>query len=182
MPIDREKAVGADLGERSSGWEVDDVILYHLGIGAGSPPTDAGELHYTYEKGLHVLPSFVVVAGGRRPSSGGGGFDIPGVEFNLAQLLHGEQEIEIHKPLPTAAETRTRGRVADVCRRKGCWTILRDGDTQVRVRFKGYSFFVPTDSQGREARKASFSALNTNCPPSSSATKRQFRTYSGRSW
>ncbi len=114
MPIDRDKALGADLGERSSGWSVDDVILYHLGVGAGDPATDPNELGYTYEKGLKVLPSFVVVAGGRRPSQGGGGFNIPGVEFNLAQLLHGEQEIEIHRPLPTSAETRTRGRVADI--------------------------------------------------------------------
>ncbi len=44
-----------------------------------------------------------------------------------------------------------RGRVADVCQRKGCWTILQDGDARVRVRFKDYGFFVPTDCSGREA-------------------------------
>jgi acyl dehydratase len=116
MPVDRAKAVGASLGEREGGWEPDDVILYHLGIGAGARPTDPRELEYTDEKNLKVLPSFVVVAGGRRPAPGGGarGFKIPGVEFNLAQLLHGEQDIEIHKALPTAAKTRTTGRVADV--------------------------------------------------------------------
>ena len=115
MPIDRDKALGADLGERVISWIADDVILYHLGVGAGVPATDPLELRYTYEKELHVLPSFVMVAGGRQPSSGGGGgFNIPGVEFNLAQLLHGEQEIEIHKPLPTDAKVTSRGRVADV--------------------------------------------------------------------
>jgi acyl dehydratase len=115
MPVDREKALGASLGEREGGWQPDDVILYHLGIGAGVPPTDPRELAYTYEKNLVVLPSFVVVAGGRRPGAGGvSGFKIPGIEFNLAQLLHGEQDIEIHKPLPTSAQTRSRGRVADV--------------------------------------------------------------------
>ena len=115
MPVNREEAVGASMGERESGWEVDDVILYHLGIGAGVPATDPGELEYTYEKNLKVLPSFVMVAGGRRPSTGGGGgFKIPGVEFNLAQLLHGEQDIEIHKELPTSCETISKGRVLDV--------------------------------------------------------------------
>lgn len=44
-----------------------------------------------------------------------------------------------------------RGRVTDVCQRKGCWTVLRDGDDLVRVRFKDYAFFVPTDCAGREA-------------------------------
>jgi acyl dehydratase len=99
------------------GWEVDDVILYHLGVGAGVPPTSPGELEYTYEKNLKVLPSFVVVAGGRRRamvSGGGGGLNLPGIEFNMTQLLHGEQDIEIHKTLPTSAETRARGRIADV--------------------------------------------------------------------
>jgi acyl dehydratase len=115
MPVNRDEAVGASMGERDSGWEVDDVILYHLGVGAGVPATDSGELEYTFEKNLKVLPSFVMVAGGRRPlTGGGGGFKIPGVEFNLAQLLHGEQDIEIHKPLPTACETVNKSKVLDV--------------------------------------------------------------------
>jgi acyl dehydratase len=114
MPVDREKALGADLGERVGEWDADDVILYHLGIGAGVPPVEPGELGYTYEKGLKVLPSFVVVAGARRRESSPGSFQIPGVEFNLAQLLHGEQDIEIHQTLPTAARFRSRGRVAEV--------------------------------------------------------------------
>jgi acyl dehydratase len=117
MPVDREKALGASLGEHESGWEVDDVILYHLGVGAGVPPTNPGELEYTYEKNLKVLPSFVVVAGGRRRAvvgGGGGGLNLPGIEFNMAQLLHGEQDIEIHQTLPTSAKTLSRGRVADV--------------------------------------------------------------------
>ena len=49
------------------------------------------------------------------------------------------------------APVLVRGRVADVCQRKGCWTILQDGDAQIRVRFKDYGFFVPTDCSGREA-------------------------------
>lgn len=44
-----------------------------------------------------------------------------------------------------------RGELVDVCQRKGCWTILRDGEAFVRIRFHGYSFFIPKDSRGREA-------------------------------
>ena len=39
---------------------------------------------------------------------------LPGLEFDPAMLLHGEQDIEIHKPLPTAAAFETKGRIADV--------------------------------------------------------------------
>jgi hypothetical protein len=44
-----------------------------------------------------------------------------------------------------AVETR----VSQVCRKKGCFFIAQDGDTTVRVAFKDYSFFVPTDISGR---------------------------------
>jgi hypothetical protein len=43
------------------------------------------------------------------------------------------------------------GRISDVCQKKGCWTILRDGTAHVRVRFKDYAFFLPKDATGAEA-------------------------------
>jgi len=125
MPIDREKALGAELGETRGAYGPDDVILYHLGVGAGANATDPGELEYTYEKNLKVLPSFAVVAASgmtaraRREQGGAGGGmgglgSVPGLEFNPALLLHGEQDVEIHRPLPTAAEFTTKGRIADI--------------------------------------------------------------------
>lgn len=43
------------------------------------------------------------------------------------------------------------GRITDVCQKKGCWTLLRDGDAEVRVRFKDYGFFLPKDCRGQQA-------------------------------
>ena len=40
MPIDLDKALGAELPERSFSWTASDVLLYHLGIGFGSRPGD----------------------------------------------------------------------------------------------------------------------------------------------
>ena len=78
-------------------------------MGAGVPATDAGELEYTYEKNLKVLPSFAVI-----PNTGamGGLGSAPGLTFNLASLLHGENDIEIHRPLPPEAKIRSVARVA----------------------------------------------------------------------
>ncbi|MCG8588993.1 MAG: 3-alpha,7-alpha,12-alpha-trihydroxy-5-beta-cholest-24-enoyl-CoA hydratase [Proteobacteria bacterium] len=110
MPIDPEKALGHELPAGEGSWGPDDVILYHLGVGAGlGAPTDAKELEYTYEKNLKVLPSYGVI-----PVFGalGGLGNVPGLQFNFAMLLHGEQDLEVHRPLPTAAKIESRGKVA----------------------------------------------------------------------
>ncbi len=111
MPIDVSKALGAKLGEGQYSWTRDQVILYHLGIGAGVPPTDPRELEYTYEKNLKVLPSFGVI-----PVFGalGGLGSTPGLDFNFAMLLHGEQDIEIHQPIPSEATVTSAGEIASI--------------------------------------------------------------------
>ena len=44
---------------------------------------------------------------------------------------------------------RLEGKAEAVCKNKGCWVTLRDGDATVHVTFEGYSFFVPRDSAGK---------------------------------
>ncbi len=111
MPIDPDKARGAKLPESESAYTQDQVILYHLGLGAGENATDPKELEYTYEKNLKVLPSFAVI-----PAFGamGGIGNLPGLDFNLAMLLHGEQEVILHKPLPTSAKLKTSAHIPEV--------------------------------------------------------------------
>jgi acyl dehydratase len=111
MPIDPQKARGAKLPDAESGYTKDQVILYHLGIGSGVPATDANELQYTYEKNLKVLPSFAVIPGF---GSMGGIASIPGLQFNFAMLLHGEQEVILHKPLPPAQKLKTSAHVPEI--------------------------------------------------------------------
>ncbi len=132
MPIDRDKALGQSLGVSESEYKPDDVILYHLGIGAGVPATERGELEYTYEKNLKVLPSFAVVAGsrGRRGGRGQRGLtEVPGLSFNLAMMLHGEQDVELHKPLPTAAKISSEGRIAEVYDKTKAALIVMESQT-----------------------------------------------------
>src|SRR3954463_1901949 len=111
MPIDRDKVVGAELAGGTATWEPDDVILYHLGLGAGGPATDPNALADTYQTQLKVLPSFGVV-----PVFGtlAGMVILDGVSVNPMMILHGEQAITIHRPLPTSAKVESRGRSVDV--------------------------------------------------------------------
>jgi len=112
MPIDPKEALGAEFPVLSSKWEADDVMLYHLGIGAGfEKPTDPKELEYTYEKNLKVLPSFAVI-----PLAGtlSGLENIPGLDINLWMVLHGEQETILHRPIPVSGVVENKRRIAEI--------------------------------------------------------------------
>ena len=127
MPIEPDKALGAEFPEAQGSWDVDDVILYHLGVGAGVPPTEPGELEYTYEQNLKVLPSFGVI-----PVFGalGGLFSVPGLSFNPVMLLHGEQDIEIARPIPTQAKVASSGRIVNIYDKgKGAVVVIETATT-----------------------------------------------------
>jgi acyl dehydratase len=111
MPIDLEKAVGAELPGTTFSWDEDDVILYHLGVGAGVPPTDARELRYAYEGDLWVLPTYATIPQFPIMMSMG---VAPGFDINPAMILHGEHEIVLHDTIPRSGTVTQTGQVTDV--------------------------------------------------------------------
>jgi acyl dehydratase len=114
MPIDPGAALGATIPPFSSSWDADDVILYHLGVGAGlGRPTDPAELAYTYEQRLVVLPSFAVVPAFQGLVTAATG-QVPGLAVNPIMILHGEQDLELHKPIPISGAVEHRPRVASL--------------------------------------------------------------------
>lgn len=149
MPIDAAKALAAEPRETRLAWTHKDVLLYHLGIGAGRPATDPDELRYVLESRLHVLPSFVTVAGDGGVAGEGAGLDAPGVDVDLTAVLHGAQRIALHRPLPPAGEATRTSRIAAVYDKgKAAVLVLRSeaadrggplwtSDTQLYVRGEG---------------------------------------------
>ncbi|MGW2343832.1 MaoC/PaaZ C-terminal domain-containing protein [Streptomyces sp. NPDC001661] len=147
MPIDAAKAVAAEPRSAEITWDHKDIQLYHLGLGAGVPATDPDELRYTLESKLHVLPSFATVAGAGMGVVGG--LSAPGIDVNLAHVLHGGQTIELHRPIPVKGKATTTSRVAAVYdKTKAAVLVLRsevadaDGplwtsDSQIFVRGEG---------------------------------------------
>lgn len=111
MPIDVSRAVGAELGDTSFTWADEDVILYNLAVGAGNPPTDPAELKYTCEGELVTIPSFGTIPPFSIMMSIG---TVQGLEIELARILHGDQTLTIHSPIPTSGTVTQRGRVLDV--------------------------------------------------------------------
>ncbi len=59
----------------------------------------------------------------------------------------GEKAEKENKKLENVA---IKGKVADVCEKKGCWlTIQTDDNSQFFVKMKDYAFFVPTALKGK---------------------------------
>ncbi len=52
-------------------------------------------------------------------------------------------------PALAGQEVVVTTRVARVCQKKGCFFIAQEGADSIRVSFKDYAFFVPTDSSGK---------------------------------
>ncbi len=96
MPIDLS-AVGKKLDSVTHTYSERDVILYALGVGCG---TDA--LSFVYERDLKVLPTFAVIPSFPAMMNLGGAMDV-----NPAMVLHGEQRIELHGPIPTSGTVKT---------------------------------------------------------------------------
>ncbi|MEM8769079.1 MAG: DUF4920 domain-containing protein [Pseudomonadota bacterium] len=62
--------------------------------------------------------------------------------MSLAELIAAAEE---KLDQPVLVETR----VGRVCQKKGCFFLATEGDLAVRVSFKDYGFFVPTDSSNK---------------------------------
>lgn len=86
-----------------------DTMLYALALGLGNDPLDAAALPFVYEGaagGLRTLPSQAVVLGypgfwAREADTG----------IDWVKLLHGEQRMRLHRPLPASADIVGHNRI-----------------------------------------------------------------------
>lgn len=78
-----------------------DACLYSLTIGFQQDPLNKDHLKFSYENddSFQPFPTNALTVCHRGPFSTGD-FDVPGIPpFNPMMLLHGEEEITVHKPL-----------------------------------------------------------------------------------
>ena len=109
MPINPDAA--GSIGEPSEfSWTSKDSLLYALGVGAGSSDPTGFELEFTTENSNGItqtaLPTQVVVMGGGRTPGFG--------DFNPMFLLHAEQRITLHQPLPAEGTAVATGKVGEI--------------------------------------------------------------------
>ena len=98
------KSIGEKIGPLTRKYSHKDAILYALGVGAGF-----SDLEYCYEKDLKVIPSFSIASI----------FDTLAdfalkAQVNLAGILHGEQDLIFHNPIPPEGMLTTNGRIEKI--------------------------------------------------------------------
>ena len=105
-------SAGQKIGPVQKEYNWKDTVLYALGVGAGFD-----ELEYVYEKDLKVIPSFGIAAVFEFL------FHIADkAQINYAGILHGEQELIFHSPIPTEGTLVTEGTITgfhDMGKNKG---------------------------------------------------------------
>ena len=106
MPIDAAKLKNWPFEPITQRYTERDTMLYALGVGIGHDPMDTEALRYVYEDRLQALPTLAVVLGypgfwAKDPATG----------IDWVRVLHGEQSLELHAPLPAAGTVVGRTRV-----------------------------------------------------------------------
>lgn len=116
------EALEQPIGPITKDYDWKDVAIYALGVGAGFD-----EIEYTWEKKLKVVPTFSIASifeflGHVGINSG----------MNLAGILHGEQELIFHRPIPVNGSLVTQGKISkyyDKGEGKGA-LVVAESDTQ----------------------------------------------------
>ena len=109
MAIDYQKLKAWPVPEIEQRYSHRDTILYALGVGLGRDPTDGAELKFLYEKNLTALPTLAAVLG-----YPGFWLKDPGTGVDWVKVLHGEQGIRLHQPLPAEGHVVGKTRITEI--------------------------------------------------------------------
>ncbi len=113
MPIDLDKALGAELEPIEFSWTSSDIQLYHLGLGAGADPMSSRELRYLVDDTPQVLPTFGNVAASfhmTEPPK----VQFPGIDIELSKVLHASEAVSVPGPIPTSGTAKSVQRFTEI--------------------------------------------------------------------
>lgn len=128
MSINPKIAIGAELPPQEFSWTATDVQTYNLALGAGSRPLDARELRYLDDAEPLVLPTFATVAATFHVTKAPQ-VKFPGVDIDLAKVVHGSQEVLVKAPIPAAGQGKTITRITDVWDKGSAAVIVQEAIT-----------------------------------------------------
>lgn len=107
--IDLDAAAKTELVLESS-YDERDLSLYALGVGAARDPLDKNELKHVYELDgeFRALPTYGAMPqmNAMLTAAKKGELSLPGMSFGFERLLHGEQFMEVKRPLSRHAKLK----------------------------------------------------------------------------
>lgn len=108
-----DAAIGYSMSDQTYSYTTRDVILYALGVGCSTVDKDFLQFLYENSENFSTLPTFGSIITMSGVFKLFGGSDFP-VKIDPTQLLHGEEYLEVIKPLSGHSSLRSESRVADV--------------------------------------------------------------------
>src|SRR5512147_1538644 len=112
-----------------------ETMLYAIGIGMGEDPLDRDELPYVFEQpSLKTVPSLATVLA-RMPILKDSGFD-------YTKVVHGEQRLTLHRPLPPEGELLADARVTEAYDKGPGKGAVIYTETRVRSAADGRAMFT----------------------------------------
>lgn len=109
MALDADRLLNWQFGDLEHTYTAKDTILYALGLGLGSDPLDEDQLRFVYEDNLRALPTMAVVL-----AYPGFWLKNPETGVDWTKVLHGEQGLQVFRPLPASGTVIGRMRVTDI--------------------------------------------------------------------
>ena len=106
MAVEYDKLMALEGEEKEFSYTDRETMLYAVGIGMGCDPMNRDELPFVFEKDLTPVPTMATVLAWDETLMMASG-------LNLVMVVHGEQRITLHRPLPSAATILVKQRVVD---------------------------------------------------------------------
>ncbi|KAI1900244.1 hypothetical protein AGOR_G00048000 [Albula goreensis] len=160
------EAVGQKLPEMVFTYSQTQCILYALGVGMSTRDPDHLKFLYEGHQEFACLPTFGVIPAQASMMDGGLG-SVPGLNFDFSRLLHGEQYLELFKPIPTSGKLTSQATIADVLDKGSGAIILLDVHTyngNELICYNQFSLFI-VGAGGFGGKRTSDKAKSTVAPP-----------------
>ncbi len=114
MPIFYPDILDQKTAPRTFSYDDKDVMLYALGVGMARDQMNETELAFVYEKNLKVIPTAATVLASGMRGAAGPAPEMPAghrpSQINFLMVVHGEQKVELHKPLRASGTYTAQGR------------------------------------------------------------------------
>lgn len=114
--IDLDAAASQPPVEFEAAYNERDLALYALGVGAGANPLGPNELTFLNEGSgeFQALPTYAAIpAANAMLQMAKEGRSLPGLNVGFDRILHGEQYVELRRPLPISAKLKHKIKLRD---------------------------------------------------------------------